>query len=102
MRSTQAGQSLPQSHIKLNDQAYAVDSVKYRIKRDPVMAFAIQALCLFLDVRPSAPNAPTGLVVNDDNTLDWAYFGEFTQPGEHFEVTPIPDAWTADRKPCHC
>ncbi|MBY7729252.1 DUF1566 domain-containing protein [Vibrio splendidus] len=75
---------------QLNDQAYAVDSIQVRVKRDPVTGRPSGSELtnnIPFTVRPSAPNAPTGLVVNDtDNTLDWAYFGEFTQP-EHFEVT---------------
>ncbi|MFA0222912.1 DUF1566 domain-containing protein [Vibrio splendidus] len=75
---------------QLNDQAYAIDSIQVRVKRDPITGRP-SGLELTNDVaftvRPSAPSAPTGLVVNDaDNTLDWTYFGEFTQP-EQFEVT---------------
>ncbi|PTO74669.1 DUF1566 domain-containing protein [Vibrio splendidus] len=75
---------------QLNDQAYAIDSIQVRVKRDPITGRP-SGLELTNDVaftvRPSAPSALTGLVVNDaDNTLDWTYFGEFTQP-EQFEVT---------------
>ncbi|MFA0550784.1 DUF1566 domain-containing protein [Vibrio lentus] len=75
---------------QLNDQAYAIDSIQVRVKRDPITGRP-SGLELTNDVaftvRPSTPSAPAGLVVNDaDNTLDWTYFGEFTQP-EHFEVT---------------
>ncbi|MFS1922790.1 DUF1566 domain-containing protein [Vibrio lentus] len=75
---------------QLNDQAYAIDSIQVRVKRDPITGRP-SGLELTNDVaftvRPSTPSAPMGLVVNDaDNTLDWTYFGEFTQP-EQFEVT---------------
>lgn len=75
---------------QLNDQAYAVDSIQVRVKRDPItgrLSGSELTNDVAFTVRPSAPSAPTGLMVNDtDNTLDWTYFGEFTQP-EHFEVT---------------
>ncbi|MEZ8843308.1 DUF1566 domain-containing protein [Vibrio splendidus] len=75
---------------QLNDQAYAIDSIQVRVKRDPITGRPSGSELtndVAFTVRPSAPSAPTGLVVNDtDNTLDWTYFGEFTQP-EHFEVT---------------
>ncbi len=75
---------------QLNDQAYAINSIQVRVKRDPITGRPSGSELtndVAFTVRPSAPSAPTGLVVNDaDNTLDWTYFGEFTQP-EHFEVT---------------
>lgn len=75
---------------QLNDQAYAIDSIQVRVKRDPITGRPSGSELtndVAFTVRPSAPSAPTGLVVNDaDNTLDWTYFSEFTQP-EHFEVT---------------
>ncbi|MEZ8296177.1 DUF1566 domain-containing protein [Vibrio splendidus] len=75
---------------QLNDQAYAIDSIQVRVKRDPITGRPSGSELtndVAFTVRPSAPSAPTGLVVNDtNNTLDWTYFGEFTQP-EHFEVT---------------
>ncbi len=75
---------------QLNDQAYAIDSIQVRVKRDPITGRPSGSELtndVAFTVRPSVPNAPTGLVVNDtNNTLDWTYFGEFTQP-EHFEVT---------------
>ncbi|MEZ9338330.1 DUF1566 domain-containing protein [Vibrio splendidus] len=75
---------------QLNDQAYAIDSIQVRVKRDQITGRPSGSELTNdapFTVRPSAPSAPTGLVVNDtDNTLDWTYFGEFTQP-EHFEVT---------------
>ncbi|MDH5920441.1 DUF1566 domain-containing protein [Vibrio splendidus] len=75
---------------QLNDQAYAVDSIQVRVKRDPITGRPSGSELtndMAFTVRPSAPIAPTDLVVNDtNNTLDWTYFGEFTQP-EHFEVT---------------
>nr|WP_259462520.1 DUF1566 domain-containing protein [Vibrio sp. SBT000027] len=75
---------------QLNDQAYAIDSIQVRVKRDPITGRPSGSELtndVAFTVRPSVPNAPIGLVVNDtNNTLDWTYFGEFTQP-EHFEVT---------------
>lgn len=75
---------------QLNDQAYAIDSIQVRVKRDPITGRPSGSELtndVAFTVRPSAPSAPTGLVVNDaDNTLDWTYLSEFTQP-EHFEVT---------------
>ncbi|MEZ8035053.1 DUF1566 domain-containing protein [Vibrio crassostreae] len=75
---------------QLNDQAYAIDSIQVRVKRDPITGRPSGSELtndMAFTVRPSAPIAPTDLVVNDtNNTLDWTYFGEFTQP-EHFEVT---------------
>ncbi|PMJ37503.1 DUF1566 domain-containing protein [Vibrio splendidus] len=83
---------------QLNDQAYAIDSIQVRVKRDPITGRPSGSELtndVAFTVRPSAPSAPTGLVVNDtDNTLDWTYFGEFTQP-EHFEVTlDSSSTWT--------
>ncbi|MEZ8452934.1 DUF1566 domain-containing protein [Vibrio splendidus] len=75
---------------QLNDQAYAIDSIQVRVKRDPITGRPSGSELtndMAFTVRPSAPIAPADLVVNDtNNTLDWTYFGEFTQP-EHFEVT---------------
>ncbi|MEZ8290087.1 DUF1566 domain-containing protein [Vibrio sp. 10N.237.312.B06] len=75
---------------QLNDQAYAIDSIQVRVKRDPITGRPSGSELtndMAFNVRPSAPIAPADLVVNDtNNTLDWTYFGEFTQP-EHFEVT---------------
>ncbi|CAH6974277.1 conserved hypothetical protein [Vibrio chagasii] len=82
--------TVTQKPYQLNDQAYAIDSIQVRVKRDPITGRPSGSELTndaAFTVRPSAPNAPTGLVVNDtDNTLDWTYFGEFTQP-EHFEIT---------------
>ncbi|MEZ9554436.1 DUF1566 domain-containing protein [Vibrio splendidus] len=75
---------------QLNDQAYAIDSIQVRVKRDPITGRPSGSELtndMAFTVRPSAPITPADLVVNDtNNTLDWTYFGEFTQP-EHFEVT---------------
>lgn len=79
-----------QKPYQLIDQAYAIGSIQVRVKRDPITGRPSSSELtndVAFTVRPSAPIAPTGLVVNDiDNTLDWTYFGDFTQP-EHFEVT---------------
>ncbi|MFA0095336.1 DUF1566 domain-containing protein [Vibrio splendidus] len=82
--------TVTQKPYQLNDQAYAIDSIQVRVKRDPITGRPSGSELtndVAFTVRPSVPNAPIGLVVNDtNNTLDWTYFGEFTQP-EHFEVT---------------
>ena len=96
--------TVTQKPYPLNNQVYAVNSVQVRVKSNLVTgrpSGLILSNSTSFTLRPSAPNAPTNLVVNDtDNTLDWSYFSEFTQP-EDFEVTlDSGSTWTrATTKP---
>ncbi len=82
--------SVTHKPYQLGKEDYAMGSIIVRVKEDFQTGRPVGDE-LYNDVQftaaPPTPRAPTGLVVNDtDNTLDWTYFDEFTQPG-YFEVT---------------